>query len=145
LKKKLFSYNCLGKITLALKKIIVIEEIIKSLFGDIDTKKLKNYQKIVEAIKAKEPAFENFSEDDIKNRTAEFKALFTGLDFTKKEDSEKIRKILEDIKVDAFALVKKATKLLYGKTFSLPSGKELLWNMIPYDVQLIGGLNIHYG
>jgi preprotein translocase subunit SecA len=123
----------------------VIEGIIKSLFGDIDTKKLKNYQKIVEAIKEREVAFEKFSEEDIKNKTAELKTLFIGLDFTKKEDSLQIKKILEDIKVDAFTLVKQATKLLYGKKFTLPSGKEIVWNMIPYDVQLIGGLNIHYG
>ncbi|NUJ97954.1 preprotein translocase subunit SecA [Candidatus Gracilibacteria bacterium] len=123
----------------------MIEEIIKSLFGDIDTKKLKNYQKIVESIKAREVDFEKLSEEDVKNKTLEFKALFTGLDFKKSEDSEKIKKIIEDIKVDAFALVKQATKLLYGKIFTLPSGKEIVWNMIPYDVQLIGGLNIHYG
>jgi hypothetical protein len=45
---------------------------------------------------------------------------------------------LNSIKLEAFALVKTATKLIYGKTFSLKDGKEIMWNMIPYDVQLIG-------
>lgn len=71
--------------------------------------------------------------------------LFQGLDFKNPDDSEKIRTILNDIKEEAFALVKQACKLLNGKTFVLQSGKEITWNMIPYDVQLIGGLAIHDG
>jgi hypothetical protein len=40
--------------------------------------------------------------------------------------------------VEAFANHKTACKILNGNDFELPSGKKITWNMIPYDVQLIG-------
>lgn len=121
----------------------MINSIITSIFGDPDVKKIKQYKKIVEAIKQEEQKFEKFSLEDIKKKTAEFKNLFSELDFKKPEDSEKIRELLEEIKVPAFALVKTATKKIFGQEFELSDGKKITWNMIPYDVQLIGGLCIH--
>nr|MDD3720045.1 preprotein translocase subunit SecA [Candidatus Gracilibacteria bacterium] len=123
----------------------MLEQIIKSIFGDPDVKKVNKYRKILEQIKLKEQEFENLSEEQIKEKTNDFKKLFEGLDFKKEEDSKSIRKILDDIKIDAIALLKQATKIINGKTFELKSGKSLTWNMIPYDVQIIGGLAIHEG
>ena len=123
----------------------MIERIITSIFGDPDVKKIKQYRTVVELIKKEESQFENFTLEDIQEKTKAFQALFEGLDFLKPEDSIKIKQILSEIKAPAFALVKQTCKLLFGKTFTLPSGKELVWNMIPYDVQLIWGLAIHDG
>lgn len=121
----------------------MIEELIKKIFWDPDEKKIRHYKNLVEQIHTCEKEFELFNEEDVKNKTLLFKSLFDGLNFQDKEDSIKINTILDDIKLEAFALVKTAAKLLSGKTFTLPSGKTLTWNMIPYDVQLIGGLAIH--
>jgi hypothetical protein len=44
---------------------------------------------------------------------------------------------LENIKVDAFALHKRACTLISGQTFTLSDGRNIEWNMVPYDVQLI--------
>ena len=115
------------------------------IFGDPDTKKINNYKKVVELIKEKEEEFKNFSLDDVKAKTKEFQAKFEWLDFQKEEDSIKIKKILEEIKIEAFANVRHACKLLNWKTHTTKSGKEMEWNMIPYDVQLIWGLAIHDG
>lgn len=123
----------------------VIEKIIKSIFGDLDSKKLKQYTKELKKIHAAEPLFENFSKEDVQKKTQEFQQLFTGLDFTDEEDSKKILAHLEDIKYEAFALLKRACILLNGQSFTFSSGKKVLWNMIPYDVQMIGGLAIHEG
>lgn len=121
----------------------MLEQLIKSIFWDPDVKKINRYKKILEKIKEKEVEFENLSSDQIKEKTQEFKILFEWLDFKKDEDSKKISKILNDIKVDAIALLKQATKLLNWKTFELKSWKTVTWNMIPYDVQIIGWLAIH--
>jgi len=121
----------------------MLENLIKSVFWDPDVKKIQRYTKILEQVKEKEKELDKLTEEDVKEKTAGFKALFEWLDFKKEEDSKKIRIILDDIKVEAIALHKQATKLLFWKTFELQSGKKLEWNMIPYDVQIIGWLAIH--
>jgi preprotein translocase subunit SecA len=123
----------------------MIEKIIKALFGDPSEKTVKEITKYVEQIKEFEKNQENFSEEDIINKTKEFQALFEELDFHKEADSLEIKETLENIKLEAFALVKTACKLINGKTFDLASGKSITWNMIPYDVQLVWGLAIHEG
>jgi len=123
----------------------VIENIIRSIFWDTDSKKLKQYSKELQKVKQLESKFENFNKEDIQKKTQEFQQKFEGLDFQNEEDSKKILGLLEEIKYEAFALVKHACTLLNGKKFTFSNGKELLWNMIPYDVQIIGGLAIHEG
>lgn len=57
----------------------------------------------------------------------------------------KIREILESIKHEAFALHRRACTLIYGKSFEFGTDKKIEWNMIPYDVQMIGALTLHEG
>lgn len=121
----------------------MIESIIKSIFGDPSEKKVKELTLLIEKIHENEKKFESYSLEDIKNKTKEFQGLFEWLNFEKEEDSKKILKILNDIKLEAFALVKTTCKLINGQTFELSDWKKLTWNMIPYDVQLIGWLAIH--
>ena len=90
----------------------MIEKIIKALFGDPSEKKVKEISKFIEQIKEFEIWQESFSEEDIKNKTKEFQALFEWLDFHNSEDSQKIKETLENIKLEAFALVKTAGSLL---------------------------------
>jgi preprotein translocase subunit SecA len=84
--------------------------------------------------------------DFVKEKTAEFRNKFEGLDFQNGEDSIKINEILEEIKFEAFANIKLACFLLNGKSFQIGDDKRTVeWNMIPYDVQLIGALALHDG
>ncbi len=121
----------------------MIESIIKSIFWDPSEKKVKEITKLVEQIKEYEKNQENYSIEDIKNKTQEFKAKFEWLDFKNPEDSKTIKKIIDEIKLEAFALVKTACKNISWKEFELKSGKKITWNMVPYDVQLIGWLAIN--
>jgi preprotein translocase subunit SecA len=120
----------------------MIEQIIKSIFGDPSEKKVKEITKLVEKIKEFEKKQEWYSLEDVQKRTAEFKELFKWIDFLKEDDSKKIREILEEIKLEAFALVKTTCKIMYLKEFPLPD-RMMTWDMIPYDVQLVWGLAIH--
>ena len=123
----------------------MIEEIIKTIFWDPSEKKVKQLTKVLTKIKEFEKSQENYTLDDVKKKTQEFKQLFVWLDINSKEDSKKIKDILESIKAEAFALVKTTAKLLYGKEFELRDGRTMTWNMIHYDVQFIWGLAIHEG
>ncbi len=123
----------------------MIEQLIRKIFGDPSEKRVQEISKIISKIHAAETQFSDFTLDDVKNKTAEFKAKFEGLDFQKQDDSKKISALLEEIKVDAFALHKTACKLMNGNSYELSDGSKVEWNMIPYDVQLIWGLAIHSG
>lgn len=51
---------------------------------------------------------------------------------------------LEDILPEAFAVVKESCRRMKGQTW-VAGGQEIVWDMVPYDVQLLGGVAIHRG
>ena len=55
-----------------------------------------------------------------------------------------IAETLDEILPEAFATVRAATRRLLGTTV-LVTGRELTWDMVPYDVQLMGGIQLHFG
>jgi preprotein translocase subunit SecA len=61
-----------------------------------------------------------------------------------KELKETTKAILNDILPEAFAVVKDTCRRLCGKEW-LAAGNKIKWNMVPYDVQLIGGIVLHQG
>jgi preprotein translocase, SecA subunit len=52
--------------------------------------------------------------------------------------------VLDEILPEAFATVREAARRLVGTTVMV-TGRELTWDMIPYDVQLMGGIQLHLG
>ena len=55
-----------------------------------------------------------------------------------------IREVLDEILPEAFATVREACRRLLG-TKVMVTGHELTWDMVPYDVQLMGGIELHLG
>jgi preprotein translocase subunit SecA len=51
---------------------------------------------------------------------------------------------LDEILPEAFATVREAARRLLG-TKALVTGHELPWEMVHYDVQLMGGIQLHFG
>src|SRR3954466_5467522 len=52
--------------------------------------------------------------------------------------------VLDEILPEAFATVREAARRLIG-TQVMVTGQEMDWNMVPYDVQLMGGIQLHQG
>ena len=52
--------------------------------------------------------------------------------------------VLDEILPEAFATVREACRRLVG-TKVMVTGHELTWDMVPYDVQLMGGVELHLG
>lgn len=121
----------------------MLNKIITKIFWDPSEKKIEKYKKELLEIKKFEEKIKNFTLNDIKNRTKEFKSMFEWLDFEKEEDSKKIKQILSEIKFEAFAMVKKACMLIQWKEFELSNWKKFTWNMVPYDVQIIWWLSLN--
>ncbi|HYC49489.1 MAG TPA: preprotein translocase subunit SecA [Gemmatimonadaceae bacterium] len=55
-----------------------------------------------------------------------------------------IAETLDEILPEAFATVRVAARRLVGSTVMV-TGHELTWDMVPYDVQLMGGIQLHFG
>jgi len=57
---------------------------------------------------------------------------------------EAIGDVLDEILPEAFATLRDACRRLLGTTVMV-TGHELAWDMVPYDVQLMGGIQLHLG
>lgn len=84
----------------------------------------------------------------IVDRINEIYEKIKGVDLGKQSEDLKKRvregEPLDEILPEAFALVKEACRQLMGKKWSVVD-IETEWNMIPFDVQLIGGIVLHEG
>src|SRR3954469_512612 len=52
--------------------------------------------------------------------------------------------VLDELLPEAFATVREAARRLVGSKVNV-TGQEMDWNMVPYDVQLMGGIQLHSG
>ncbi len=60
------------------------------------------------------------------------------------EELEIIREKLDELLPEAFAVVKETCRRLVGQKWKVV-GHEIEWDMVPYDVQLIGAVVLHEG
>ncbi|MBK7367474.1 MAG: preprotein translocase subunit SecA [Candidatus Eisenbacteria bacterium] len=111
----------------------MFESLLKSIFGSKHDRELKRVQPIVEEINRLYGEFEALSDEQLQAKTAEFKERLA---------SEK--DTLDDLLPEAFAAVKLACKRLCGKSWDV-CGIPITWEIVPYDVQLIGGVMLHEG
>ncbi len=106
--------------------------IIKKIVGSKNERDLKKMRPLVEKINAYDEEYKALSDDQLKAKTQEFK------------DRLKKGETLEDIELEAFAVVKNASRRLCGTSVEV-IGHPIDWNMVHFDVQLIGGMAIHKG
>jgi preprotein translocase subunit SecA len=55
-----------------------------------------------------------------------------------------IAETLDELLPEAFATIREACRRLLGTTVNV-TGRDIEWNMVPYDVQLMGGIQLHFG
>ncbi len=111
----------------------MIHKLINKILGDQNEKELKKIWPTVEKINKIEEGYQQtLTEADIIKKTAEFK--------------ERIQngETLDELLPEAFALVKFACRKLVGQKW-LVRGHEITWDIIPFDVQLLGGIVLHQG
>ena len=84
-------------------------------------------------------SMQDLSDDQLREKTAAWKQELSVI-----EDSVQLAQRLEQIMPEAFAVVKQACRRLCGKDV-IVRGHPLRWEMVPFDVQLIGGMALHTG
>ena len=97
----------------------MISGLLKSIFGSRNDRLLKTYRKQVERINALEPSMEALSDEALQAKTTEFRTRLAG------------GETLDALLPEAFAVVREASKRVLG--------------MRHFDVQLVGGMVLHYG
>lgn len=153
----------------------MLTNVLKKIFGDKNTKELKKLYPIVDEINEEYEKLQDLSDDELKAKTEEFKAkiqeetkeirdkidgineklhsdefdedkssYYDELDKLKEELNEKYEEVLDEILPQAFAVVKDTCRRMKGKSWDA-AGDKVTWDMVPYDVQLIGGVVLHQG
>ena len=127
--------------------------LLKFLFGTKNDRELKKLWPIVREINRIEEKLqsENLTDEDFPKRTAELKArvaetIAKTMPKNPDKDQEKatVQAALDAVLPEAFALLKNACRHLVGTTEEV-CGHTLTWNMVPFDVQLLGGIVLHQG
>ncbi|MBU0559475.1 MAG: preprotein translocase subunit SecA [Bacteroidetes bacterium] len=149
--------------------------IFKKLFGDRNERAMKDLWPIVDWVNAEYEKLKDLTDDELKGKTQEFKniiqsgtedirnqiaelksklrkdeldedrhKIYDDLEKLETELDEKYEEVLDELLPQAFAVVKDTCRRLVGKSWDA-AGNKINWDMIPYDVQLIGGAVLHYG
>ncbi|MEJ0089378.1 MAG: preprotein translocase subunit SecA [Limisphaerales bacterium] len=112
----------------------------KKLF-DRNEREVRKLWPRVKQINEIEAGLQKLSDDELRQKTADWKAQLAKI-----EDKAELAAALEEILPDAFAVVKNACRrLTERKTDVIVREHPLRWEMIPFDVQLIGGIGLHNG
>ncbi len=104
----------------------------KKLFGTAQGRLLKRYAKIVRQVNAKELELQSLTEEEVKAKSQALRAR------------AQAGEPLDDLLPEAYALVKNACRRLCGTEIHV-SGYNQKWDMVPYDVQILGAIAMHYG
>src|SRR5688572_19949846 len=153
----------------------MIKSMMTAVFGTRFDRERKRLQPVVDLIHAAEERLEGLSETELKAQTPKFRDRLAELTGAVKTELEEVRAAkhacadpverdrleqrfheletqykkalkdgLDDILPEAYATVREACRRLVGTTVSV-MGHDLVWDMVPYDVQLIGGIVLHQG
>lgn len=106
--------------------------LLKKVFGTQQSRLLKKYWQLVPKVNAWEAKYQSLSDEELKHKTIEFK--------------ERLAKgePLDALLPEAFAAVKNVCRRLCGTEVHV-SGYNQKWDMIPYDVQIVGAIAMFHG
>jgi len=106
--------------------------ILKKFFGTAQSRIVKRYSRIIPRVNEWEARYQSLSDEEIREKTFEFKKRISQ------------GESLESILPEAFALVKNTCRRMCGTDVHV-SGYDQKWDMIPYDVQILGATAMFHG
>jgi preprotein translocase subunit SecA len=152
-----------------------IQQLVTKVFGSRFQRELRRLRPIVEEIHRHERDLATRSDAELQGQTAVFRARIGERVGAVREEVARLRaakhacadpderdrldrelleqeralqrataEVLDALLPEAFATVREACRRLLGSTVEV-TGRSLTWDMVPYDVQLIGGIVLHQG
>ncbi|MBX3147126.1 MAG: preprotein translocase subunit SecA [Gemmatimonadales bacterium] len=153
----------------------MLKTVFAKVFGTRNQRDAKKLAPLVSQVHAHEARLATFSEEEVRGQTARFREVLAAKTGELREQVEAVRAekhacadpvererlesefyrieadykkavaaVLDEILPEAFATVREAARRLVG-TKVMVTGHELTWDMVPYDVQLMGGVALHRG
>src|SRR3972149_11525561 len=107
-------------------------DLITKIFGSKHERDVKKLWPLAEEINSFYETLHGLSDDQLSAKTEEFKQRLS--------DGQ----TLDDILQEAYAVVKEVCRRLCDKKWDVV-GIPITWNMVPFDVQLIGAVVLHQG
>ena len=132
--------------------------VLTKLFGTKSERETKKLVPLINEINQFYETLSSKSDEDLANRTHELREIVINSKETKKESlpdnisrqerQDSILKVeqdvLDSIMVESYALVKETCRRMCGSSWRV-SGHDTVWEMIPYDVQIMGAVTLHRG
>ena len=106
--------------------------LVKKVFGTKHERDIKKLVPVVEQINDICEGYASLSDQQLRDKTESFKKRL--------RDGE----TLDDIMPETFAAVKETCRRLLGETWSV-CDLDVTWDMVPFDVQLVGAIVLHQG
>ena len=153
----------------------MLKAVVKKILGSRHIREAKRLQPLVDEINGLYEEYGVLSDEELKAKTDDFRARIKAateaveaeIDTLSEEKRhsedpgrrqelqeelsdldaklvELIEDTLEDMLPEAFATVKEACRRLMGREVMV-TGQKAVWEMIPYDVQLVGAIALHRG
>jgi preprotein translocase subunit SecA len=153
----------------------MLERLLKKLFGDKSSQELKLYDPVVREITQIYEGLAKYSDDQIRDRITEIKEeiaaklsplraeleelqtsyreekedtersrLDNRIDQTRKELKQLTKDTLDSFLPEVYAIVKDTCRRMMGQSFMVREHMQE-WNMVPFDVQLVGGMALNDG
>jgi preprotein translocase subunit SecA len=105
---------------------------LKRIFGTAQDRQLRRYFKVVEQVNEWDRKLESLSDEQIKGKSAEFKERLS--------KGETLDQLLPEV----YGVVKNVCRRLCGTEIHV-SGYNQKWDMVPFDVQIVGATALHDG
>ncbi len=152
-----------------------LKETFNNLFGTRHDREVAKLQPLVDEINGHAERLQSVSEEELKAQTEKFRGIIRDRTHALEEELATLREtkrktedagerdrlnreinetddrlkattgeVLDELLPEAFATVKEATRRLMGQEITF-TGTRATWDMVPYDVQLIGGIALHQG
>ncbi|MBN2780561.1 MAG: preprotein translocase subunit SecA [Candidatus Marinimicrobia bacterium] len=138
---------------------MIFDKLLIKLFGTASDRYLKKVTGIIAEVNAACESMNAMSDDDLRKRTREMIAQIAQRREAAKAEAEAgntapetvdaaifeaEQAALNELKTEAFGMVKQVCKRLVGTTVHVV-GHDLVWNMVPFDVQILGADVLHEG
>ncbi|MGE3312836.1 MAG: preprotein translocase subunit SecA [Limisphaerales bacterium] len=114
---------------------------VRKIIGTKNDREVRKLRPVVDRINEIELQLQSVSDEVLREKTAAWKQELAAID-----EQDALAARLNEIFPEAFAVVKNACRRMAASKHEVHvRGHAIVWDMVPFDVQLIGGYALHSG